>query len=108
MEFVDFVTQLRGEEWEDLEPLAQGDSGQLWFKLSLSLISRTELEDVQEGKKGAKKRRVMDDGVQGGTKFHSWGVNKMLILAVVQGVPECNHNLGIILVQIAFKCPSSN
>ena len=37
-EFLSLVAELRGQIFEDMVKLVQGDSGQVWFKLSLSLI----------------------------------------------------------------------
>ena len=87
--------------------LVEGDSGQAWFKLSLSLIeTRDLLSDGGEG--SSKRRRSREDGIGGGVKFLSYGARKILILAVVQGVPESNINLEIIysslyLCRLSFK-----
>ena len=59
--------------------LVQGDSGQAWFKLALSLIETSDL--VSDGGEGSsKRRRSREDGIGGGVKFLSYG-------ALVQGVP---------------------
>ena len=86
------VARLRGDEWEELVILVQGDSGQKWFKLSVSLIARVELE----GNVGKKGRRTREVGIGGGVDHKSYGVRKMVILALVQGVPESSYNLDII------------
>ena len=70
----------------------QGDSGQGWFKLAASLIPLTELgENEMDGK-----RRTRADGIASGTIFKSYGVRQILILALVQGVPESSVNLQLI------------
>ena len=84
VEFLKLVAHLRGQEWDCLEPLAQGDSGQLWFKLALGLINKEE-------------------GIGGGAMFHSWEVRKLLVLALVQGIPESNHNLRIIFSAVSLQ-----
>ena len=81
--------------------LLQGDSGQAWFKLSLSLIETSDL--VLDGGEGSsKRRRSREDGIGGGVKFLSYGARKLLILSLVQGVPESNINLEIIYSSVSI------
>ena len=106
-EFLSLVAELRGQIFEDMVKLVQGDSGQGWFKLALSLIETSDL--VSDGGEGSsKRRRSREDGIGGGLKFLSYGARKILILALVQGVPESNINLEIIyssvsVCQLSFK-----
>ena len=96
--FLKEVAQLRGEPWEEITLLVQGDSGQKWFKLAVSLIPTSDLlENERDGK-----RRRRSDGIGAGTKFKSYGVRKIQILALVQGVPESNFNLTMIF---RYKLP---
>ena len=67
-------------------------SGQLWFKLSISLIHKHDLEEKEE----RKRRRTRADGVGGGMEFKSYGVRKIQILAAVQEIPESYFNLCMI------------
>ena len=95
VDFLKEVAQLRGHEWVELTVLVQGDSGQGWFKLSAALIHTLDLME----KERTKIRRTREDGIGGGVEHKSYGVRKLLILALVQGVPESSYNLDII-----FRC----
>ena len=97
--FMKEVARLRGHEWDQLMLLVQGDSGQKWFKLSVSMIHLIDL--VEDG--GKRRRRTRDDGIGGGVQHKSYGVRKILVLALVQGVPESSFNLEII-----FRCRISS
>ena len=90
--YLQTVVSLRGHAWDDITLLIQGDSGQGWFKLSVSLIHKLDLEEKQEGKR----RRTRGDGIGGGVDFKSYGVRKIHILALVQEVPETYFNLSVI------------
>ena len=93
LEFLKLVAEMRGQTWESVTLLIQGDSGQGWFKLAVSLIHK---EDLQEKVVRGAKRRTRQEGVGGGTEFRSYGARKIIILALVQGVPESNYNLDVI------------
>ena len=98
------VAHQRGQEWDGLEPLVKGDLGQMWFKLALGLSNKEEITEVgNEVESNKKKRRTREEGIRGGAMFHSWGVRKLLVLALVQGVPESNHNLGIIFSVVSLQ-----
>ena len=98
-EFLKEVARLRGEPWEQITLLVQGDSGQQWFKLAASLISSSDLlENERDGK-----RRRRADGMGAGTKFKSYGVRKIQILALVQGAPESSFNLHTIFRYIQIS-----
>ena len=71
-EFLILVAHLRGQEWDGLEPLVQGDSGQLWFKLAFGLINKEEITEVgNEVESNRKKRRTREEGIEGGAMFYS-------------------------------------
>ena len=95
VDFLKEVALLRGHEWHQLSLLVQGDSGQLWFKLSVSLIHLADLEEKEKGRK----RRTREEGIGGGSQYCSYGVRKILILALVQNIPETSYNLSKI-----FRC----
>ena len=104
LEFSHLVAELRGQQWDSLEPLVQGDSGQLWFKLAMGLIDTEELLELVGEEGGVKKRRrTREEVIEGIGRFRSWGVRKLLVLAVVQGVPESNHNLDIIFSAVSIQ-----
>ena len=68
LEFLHLVAELRGEDWRQLKLLVQGDSGQGWFKVAISLIRQ---EDFKVKKSGQKRRRSREDGIGGGPGFKS-------------------------------------
>ena len=103
LEFLKEVARLRGKEWGELTLLVQGDSGQGWFKLAVSLIPLVDLEERER----AGGRRLRVHGIASGTKFKSYGVRQILILALVQGVPENSFNLALIF-RLLITFPSSN
>jgi hypothetical protein len=45
LEFLKLVAEMRGQTWESVTLLIQGDSGQGWFKLAVSLIHKEDLQD---------------------------------------------------------------
>ena len=92
LSFLKEVARLRGQDWEELTLLVQGDSGQGWFKLAVSLIPLSDLDE--NGRE--KSRRTRADGIACGATFKSYGVRQIQILALVQGVPESSVNLMII------------
>ena len=100
LEFLHLVAELRGEDWNQLRLLVQGDSGQGWFKVAISMIRQ---EDLEVQKSGQKRRRSRDDGIGGGPGFKSYGTRKILILALVQGIPETNFNLDIVFQAIGLR-----
>ena len=89
LEFLKLVAENRGQDWDKVKLFIQGDSGQGWFKLAVSLLDPEE-EEEERG------RRTRAEGVEGGSRFASHGVRKILILALVSGVPENSHNLDVI------------
>ena len=101
--------------------LIQGDTGQNWTKVCLSIIEERDLAQSQanrvpaagvhldedesddEGPPNKKvRRRTMAEGVEGGQEFKDWGTCKMFLLAVVRKVPESHHNLAIIFEAIGL------
>ena len=101
--------------------LLQGDSGQGWTKLCLSIIPVSDLERQpagvrlpaaglyceldEEGHRPSPskmpRRRTRAEGIAGGKEFKDWGSHKMLLLAVVQTTTESHHNLQVLLEVIA-------
>ena len=113
VQFLQEVARIRGQDWDSLEILLQGDSGQGYLKVACSLLPKEELrqelqrrmeaagilhlgEEEQDDNKGRKKRRTRDEGIGGGEEFKPWGARKLLILALVHKVPETGFNLDLI------------
>ena len=111
------MKQLRGLEGVPTMNILQGDSGQGWTKLCLSIIPVSDLEcepagirrpaaglyyepEEQGSGPGPSKqprRRTRAEGISGGRDFKDWGSRKMLLLAVVRTTTESHHNLQILL-----------
>ena len=109
------VKRLRGNEEETVN-LLQGDSGQGWTKIGLSIIKKTDLERepvgvrvpaaglhcvVEEGEElspgpSKRKRRTRAEGVAGGQSFKDWDAMRMILLVVVRTVSESHFNLKIL------------
>ena len=121
------VKRLRGVN-EETYNLIQGDSGQGWTKIGLSIIKKKDLEREPVGIRlpaaglhcmkeeagdlgpgpSKRKRRTRAEGVYGGQSFKDWGARRMILLAVVRTVPESYVNLKVLFDAInsqsfAFK-----
>ena len=113
------VKELRGIQGET-ENLVQGDTGQGWLKIGLSVIKKEDLEKDQgvrvsaagteyletgdeAGPSKKATRRTRQQGIGGGSQFSDWGARKMILLAVIPKVPESHHNLSLIFTAIGLN-----
>ena len=112
------VLEKRGIE-EETENLVQGDTGQDWLKIGLNIIRKRHLEKddrerlpgagvefaagAEEGLPPKRARRSMADGVQGIKEFKDWGSRRMILLAVVNKVPESHFNIDLIFKSINIE-----
>ena len=112
------VKRLRNLVGVETENLLQGDTGQGWTKICLSIIKKSDLEhepagvrlpaaglycmeeeEEEENLPGPSKRakrRTRAEGVSGGQGFKDWGSRKMLLVAVVKKVTENHENIKIL------------
>ena len=117
------VLELRGIE-EETENLIQGDTGQDWLKIGLNIIRKSHLEkdgrerlpaagvqfaestlqdDAEDGPARKRARRSKGDGVKGIQEFKDWGSRRMILLAVVNKVPESHYNIDLIFDAIKIQ-----
>ena len=115
---VEKVKELRSIQSET-EILVQGDTGQGWLKIGMSLIKKDDLKKGQRARVAAagaefseenneeagpsKKVRRRQQGIGGGSQFSDWGARKMILLAVVPKVPESHHNIDLIFTAIGLN-----
>ena len=109
------VLELRRIE-EETENLIQGDTGQDWRKSHLEkngrerlpaagvqFVESTSQDDAEVEPARKRARRSMADGVKGIQEFKDWGSRRMILLAVVNKVPESHYNIDLIFDAIKIQ-----
>ena len=121
--FLKKVASLRNTVWEDLLMLPQGDTGQNYTMISISIVNRNKLEREERIRLPAAgvdfehlryvsdvnipcqkgRRSSREDGIRKGLQLKVWGPNKILVLTIVRKVAEIHYNLQIIFEAISIQ-----